>query len=110
MKKVIRLTESELVNVIKRVLSEESEDGTTPNIKRYFSDIQSWEELHSLSDEEHDLLLKRQQIKDIIDNFEDIDCDNYMLGDWKQPEHIQIYCDSYRGRSKKYMQNLLNSL
>ena len=63
--------------------------------------------------EKRELMRKKQQIQDVINNFESIDCDNYSFVDAEDltyPEYLQIYCDSYKGRSKKYMQQLLNSL
>ena len=53
------------------------------------------------------------QLKDIIDNFESINCEGIShvsvqeLGD-ERPEHDLIYCISYKGKSKEDMIDILN--
>ena len=53
------------------------------------------------------------QLRDIIDNFESINCDGISAVSaqelWhERPEHDIIYCTSYRGKSKEDMINILN--
>lgn len=53
------------------------------------------------------------QLRDIIDNFETINCEDINAASaqelWtERPEHEIIYCTSYRGKSKEDMIDILN--
>ena len=56
---------------------------------------------------------KKRQLKDIIDNFEKINCDgiNMMSAEslyGQRPERDIIYCTAYNGKSKEDMIDILN--
>ena len=67
-----------------------------------------------------EMLIRRSkiaQIKAIIDNFESINCDGFTPmqvdefgNEISVPEHVQIYCEYYPGKSKEEMIDILNSL
>lgn len=56
---------------------------------------------------------KREQIQEIIDNFESINCDEFsaMPDDFFEiPEYVSIYCEFYNGKTKDEMFEILNSI
>lgn len=54
---------------------------------------------------------KREQIQDIIDNFESINCDDFSPFEEDMfPENVSIYCQHYRGKTKEDMIDILNNI
>jgi hypothetical protein len=108
MGKIIRLTESDLARLVKRVIKEQFR-GEFNRAKPSSMDRDSVD-IDFESMEKNSVI---NQLSDIIDNFESINCDGInnvsaeeLYGE--RPEHEIIYCTSYRGKSKKYMIDLLN--
>ncbi len=102
MKKIIKLTESDLTKIVKRVMKEQFAGEFRRSEPSYEPD-------------EFEMRIKdtrNSQLRDIINNFESIDCEgiNHMSAEslyGERPERDIIYCTSYRGKSKEDLIGLL---
>ena len=123
MKKVIRLTESDLIRIVRRVMSEQFSGEITREVPSNNIPLKRnrprYKRFDSMGDDDnYDAEMSQRnsvisQLEDIIDNFESINCEgiNAVSAEelWtERPEHEIIYCTSYRGKSKDDMIDILN--
>lgn len=116
MKKVIRLTESDLTRLVRRVIKESNlleqfnmdDMGTS-------SDEPKPMDRPSLDDAKKSNLINNviPMLEEIVSNFMDINCDNVGPGyeDYdKTPEYVQTYCRYYNGKTRSDIFRLLKKL
>ncbi len=116
MKKVIRLTESDLTRFVRRVIKESNlleqfnmdDMGTS-------SDEPKPMDRPSLDDAKKSNLINNviPMLEEIVSNFMDINCDNVGPGyeDYNEtPEYVQTYCRYYNGKTRSDIFRLLKKL
>jgi len=108
MPKILRLTESELVRLVNKVLKEQF---SGEMISRDFSEPEDT----SFDYEKRNNEITKAQLKDIVMNFNKIDCDgishfNELDLYGKRPERDIIYCLYYRGESRADIMKRYKSL
>jgi len=115
MKKTIRLTESELIKLVKRVVSEQFNDRFVDNYSTEMeNDSDNWKDIGDKMDMRNNEITKNQ-LKDIIMNFSRIDCSNVNAFDGENltseiPERDIIYCQYYKGKSRADLMRKYKSL
>lgn len=113
MKKIVRLTESELVRLVKRALNEQSASEFGKSVSEpmdTYDDVDISDQMDDRNTE-----ITKSQLEDIIDNFSTINCDgishfNEMDLYGKRPEHEIIYCLYYKGKSRADLMKKYKSL
>jgi hypothetical protein len=108
MKKIIRLTESDLTRIVRRAIKEQFNKETLDTIETPPSDdyeMSSEEDLRK--NNLRDTVIP--QLEEIFHNFNKIDCEN--IGGYehysKTPEYVQIYCRHYKGKTRSEIHNLI---